>query len=114
MLNVSLRDYQPESVSRVKAVIVDDWQEVCRENTDVERLHVEYGLLESNVVTMCDVICRDGLAAWADDEPVFFNPMGLAVFDIGIAGYYLREARRLGKGIVLENAPTINGKHEDR
>jgi N-[(2S)-2-amino-2-carboxyethyl]-L-glutamate dehydrogenase len=103
LLHVSLRDYKPESVAKVKAIIVDDWQEVCRENTDVEQLHLRYGLLESDVRTMADVLCRNGFAAFAANETVFFNPMGLAIFDMGIADYYWREALRLGKGVVLDN-----------
>lgn len=104
LLNISLRDYMPESVEQVKAVVVDDWLEVCRENTDVEQLHIQAGLQESDVITLSDVLCRDGLAAFAGHETVFFNPMGLAVFDIGVAGYCLQEAQRLGKGIILEKA----------
>ncbi|MDR0270952.1 2,3-diaminopropionate biosynthesis protein SbnB [Paenibacillus sp.] len=104
LLNISLRDYMPQSVAGLKAVVVDEWVEVCRENTDVEQLHIEHGLLESNVLTFADVICREGLATFTKEEPVFFNPMGLAVFDIGVADYYLQEALRLGKGIELEDA----------
>lgn len=103
LLNISLRDYKPESVTRKKGIVVDDWREVCRENTDVEQLHLHHGLQESDVLTFADVVCREGLASLASEVPVFFNPMGLAVFDIGIAGYYLREALRLGRGIKLAN-----------
>jgi 2,3-diaminopropionate biosynthesis protein SbnB len=106
LLNVSLRDYKPECVAKVKAIVVDDWREVCRENTDIEQLHLRYGLQESDVRTLSDLICRNGLAAFAETEPVYFNPMGLAVFDIGVAAHYLQEALRLGKGIVLEDAPS--------
>ncbi|MDO7906252.1 2,3-diaminopropionate biosynthesis protein SbnB [Paenibacillus sp. JX-17] len=103
LLNVSLRDYKPESAAHLQAIVVDDWQEVCRENTDMEQLHLQYGLQESGVITLEDVICHDGLAALSKEEPVFFNPMGLAVFDIGIAALYLQEALRSGKGILLGN-----------
>ncbi|MEW9701158.1 2,3-diaminopropionate biosynthesis protein SbnB [Paenibacillus sp. SI8] len=102
LLNVSLRDYKLESVADVKAIIVDDWQEVCRENTDVEQMHIQRGLDESEVRTLSDVLCRDGLNAYGADEPVYFNPMGLAVFDVGLAAYYWREASRLGIGTVLD------------
>jgi 2,3-diaminopropionate biosynthesis protein SbnB len=102
LLNVSLRDYKPESVANVQAIVVDDWQEVCRENTDIEQLHLQYGLHASAVRTLADVVCRDGLAGLAAHEPVYFNPMGLGIFDIAIAGYYWREALRLGQGVQLE------------
>lgn len=102
LLNVSLRDYTTDSVAGVKAIVVDEWMEVCRENTDVEQLHLMTGLQESDVLTLSDILCRDGLAAYDDHETVFFNPMGLAVFDIGIASYYYHEAKRFGKGIGLD------------
>lgn len=105
LLNVSLRDFKPESVAQMQAIVVDDWQEVCRENTDIEQLHLKYGLPESAVLTLEDVICRGSLAAMDAKEPVFFNPMGLAIFDIGVAAFYLKEAMRLGKGVRLDDAP---------
>ncbi|MDR6554780.1 2,3-diaminopropionate biosynthesis protein SbnB [Paenibacillus qinlingensis] len=104
LLNVSLRDYKPESVSGVKAIIVDDWREVCREQTDIEQLHILYNLQESDVRTLADVVLRDQLASVAVEEPVYFNPMGLGIFDIAIAGYYWREALRMEKGVTLERS----------
>ncbi|WP_308637388.1 2,3-diaminopropionate biosynthesis protein SbnB [Paenibacillus silvisoli] len=102
LLNVSLRDYVPASVANVKAVIVDDWREVCRENTDIEKLHEQFGLCESDARTIADVVCREALADFAASEPVFFNPMGLGAFDIAIAGYYWLRALRMGIGLELE------------
>lgn len=104
LLNVSLRDYKPESVSGLKAIIVDDWREVCREQTDIEQLHLLYNLQESDVRTLADVVLRDQLASVEVQEPIFFNPMGLGIFDIAIAGYYWREAVRLNKGVTLEGS----------
>ncbi len=101
LLNVSLRDYEPACVAKLEAVVVDDWQEVCRENTDIERLHQRYGLRETDVRTLADVVCRGGLAGYAADAPIFFNPMGLGVFDIAIAAHYWRQAVEQGKGIEL-------------
>ncbi|MFB9327916.1 2,3-diaminopropionate biosynthesis protein SbnB [Paenibacillus aurantiacus] len=101
LLNISLRDYKPESIRSVRAVVVDDWQEVCRENTDIEQLHLEHGLKQSDVLTITDVVCRGRLADYGTDETVFFSPMGLAAFDIGIAAYFLRKAELSGIGIEL-------------
>ena len=102
LLHVSLRDYKPESLAQLRAVIVDDWQEICRENTDIEQLRDRYGLSESGVRTLADVVCRGALADYAADEPVVFSPMGLGVFDIAVAGHYWRRAVELGKGVELE------------
>lgn len=35
-LNVSLRDYEASWIQYADVIIVDDWEEVCRENTDIE------------------------------------------------------------------------------
>jgi len=103
LLNVSLRDYEPESVFGTAVPIVDDWTEVCRENTDIERLSLERGLNESDALTLADVVCGDGLKTIPSDMAVFFNPMGLGAFDIAIAGDYARLASERGIGIALED-----------
>ncbi|KWX71461.1 2,3-diaminopropionate biosynthesis protein SbnB [Paenibacillus jilunlii] len=102
LLNVSLRDYKPEALAAVTAVIVDDWDEVCRENTDIERLHLERGLTRGGTGRITDVVVRRCLAGFAEDEPVFFCPMGMAVFDIATAVYYVKQAREKGLGTVLK------------
>ncbi|KWX89198.1 ornithine cyclodeaminase, partial [Paenibacillus riograndensis] len=88
LLNVSLRDYKPEALAAVTAVIVDDWDEVCRENTDIGRLHLERGLTQGGTGKITDVVVRHCLADFAEAEPVLFCPMGMAVFDIATAVYY--------------------------
>jgi N-[(2S)-2-amino-2-carboxyethyl]-L-glutamate dehydrogenase len=102
LLNISLRDYKPEALSSVKAIVVDDWDEVCRENTDIERLHLELGLTRSATHTIADVVCRQRLFDFAPGEPVFFNPMGMAIFDIATAVHYVKQAREYGVGVELE------------
>ncbi|MDQ0871682.1 2,3-diaminopropionate biosynthesis protein SbnB [Paenibacillus sp. V4I3] len=107
LLNISLRDYKPESVAKVKAIIVDDWREVCRENTDIEQLHLLNDLQESGVLTLADIVLRNRLAAVAAEESIYFNPMGLGVFDIALAGYYWEEALKLDKGVRLESSRSV-------
>lgn len=101
LMNVSLREYMPNSVQAIKAIVVDHWREVCRENTDIELLHVQKGLMESDTVTLRDVVFAQALQFFAPTEPIFFNPMGMAAFDIAIAAYYWREAERRGIGVRL-------------
>ncbi|NMO96070.1 2,3-diaminopropionate biosynthesis protein SbnB [Paenibacillus lemnae] len=98
LLGVSLRDYLPESVAHLKTLIVDDWDEVCRENTDIEQLHLQHDLQKKDVGTLADAVCRGLLNQAGQQETVFFNPMGLAIFDIGTAGHYWRKALALGIG----------------
>ncbi|MBB6632989.1 2,3-diaminopropionate biosynthesis protein SbnB [Cohnella thailandensis] len=102
LLNVSLRDYAPDSVKLLRAIVVDDWREVCRENTDIEKLHLLHGLAEKDVLTLKQVVWEKGLEAYPPEEAVFFNPMGMAAFDIALAAYYLRQAERTGIGTRLE------------
>lgn len=102
LLNVSLRDYKSEALASVNAIIVDDWDEVCRENTDIQQLHLEQGLTRSDTQMITDVVIRDSLTGFAVDEPIFFCPMGMAVFDIATAVYYVKTAREQGMGTELE------------
>lgn len=101
LLNVSLRDYVPDAVKDVNAVVVDDWTEVCRENTDIERLHLLHGWTRERAVTLKEAVIGGGLARFVPGEPVFFNPMGLAAFDIGVAAHYGRKALQTGVGVRL-------------
>lgn len=94
LLNVSLRDYRPEIFKFVKdSIIVDEWGEVCRENTDIEIFHKEKGLLEEQVRSIDDIVVHNIIDSYPVDMPVMFNPMGMAIFDIAIAKYYLDIAK---------------------
>lgn len=97
-LNVSLRDYHVTAFDDFKnSIIVDDWDEVCRESTDIERMSIEKGLSSNHVKTIIDVH-KGCMAAYPCELPVMFNPMGMAVFDMGIAAHYRKIAvdRQIG------------------
>lgn len=99
-LNVSLRDYKPEMLSHFKGnIIVDDWDEICRENTDIERMHLYQGLQKEDTLPLPEIY-RD----WEKikmGSPVFFNPMGMAVFDIALATCYYRQANERHVGMAI-------------
>lgn len=98
LLNVSLRDYKPSIYKWVKdSIIVDDWDEVCRENTDIENMHRKYGLSRNDTMDMYDVLF-DSKMSKADSKPIMFNPMGMAVFDMAVAYYYYQKLLYLGYG----------------
>lgn len=98
-LNVSLRDYTTRVFDYVKSsIVVDDWQEVCRENTDLEAMHLQMGLQESEVRTIADVVVADAMAEYPAETPIMFNPMGMAVFDVAIADYFRKQAQAQGIG----------------
>lgn len=101
LLNVSLRDFLPSSIKDIRAILVDDWDEVCRENTDIELLHVDHGLTREASFTLSNMVIANQLANYSSNDSIFFNPMGLAAFDVAIAAYYFREALHLGIGTSL-------------
>lgn len=101
-LNCSLRDYKTNILDFTKAIIVDDWVEVCREKTDIEMMHKERGLEEKDTKSIVDVVCHNAMAGYPADMPVMFNPMGMAVFDIATGRYYYDMAKAGGFGQELE------------
>ncbi len=102
-LNVSLRDYTTSIFDSVKdAIIVDDWEEVCREKTDVEMMHLDKGLLEEGTKSIVDMVTGDCMKDYAADQPIMFNPMGMAVFDMAVAAYFMKQAKEKGVGLELD------------
>ncbi|REK74496.1 2,3-diaminopropionate biosynthesis protein SbnB [Paenibacillus paeoniae] len=102
LLDVSLRDYQLEAIQAIRSIVVDDWTEICREDTDIELLHRETGLQASDVMTLGDVGCRNALSGLADEETVLFCPMGMAAFDVAIAHWFVQQGNSLGIGTWLD------------
>ena len=97
-LNVSLRDYQVDMKDYMNAIVVDDWDEVCRQNTDIENMHKVKGLQKEDTLSIADIVCKDALKQHTAPSVVMFNPMGMAIFDIATGYYYYREAttRKIG------------------
>ncbi|WP_028595936.1 ornithine cyclodeaminase [Paenibacillus assamensis] len=101
-LNVSLRDYDSSTYEYFKeAIIVDNWEEVCRENTDIEQFHLNNGLSKEGAFSLVDVIINDALKNHDFNKPVMFNPMGLAAFDIAVGRYYFEKSCEMKEGIEL-------------
>lgn len=101
-LNVSLRDYTVDVYDFFKgSIIVDNWEEVCRENTDIENLHLKKGLQEVDTKTIIDVVTKNCLKDYSKELPIMFNPMGMGVFDISIGAYYLKLAENSQLGYKL-------------
>ncbi|HMQ61518.1 MAG TPA: hypothetical protein PKE06_12670 [Flavilitoribacter sp.] len=102
-LNVSLRDYVPDFMDFVDLMIVDDWDEVCREKTDIEMMAIHKGLKKEDTVNLVDVFCNGALNRLDQNEVVMFNPMGMAVFDIAIGAWYYEKAKELAICTILED-----------
>jgi ornithine cyclodeaminase len=101
-LNVSLRDYKPEMRQYMDTIIVDEWEEVCRQNTDIENMHKTTGLQKEDTLSMAEVVCQNALQQLSSDDAVIMvNPMGMAMFDMAIGEYYYRKALNQGIGLEL-------------
>lgn len=103
LLNVSLRDFKNEILQYISnKIIVDNWEEVCREATDIERFHLAGLLDEKDTVSISDVLCQSVMSEMNFGSPIMFNPMGMAVFDISIAEYLYLECKSINAGTELE------------
>jgi ornithine cyclodeaminase len=101
-LNVSLRDYNSDVYPYFKqAIIVDDWTEVCRENTDIERMYLNEGLKESDTYSLSELITKEPLNGLDAELPIMFNPMGMASFDIAIGTFLYKESLEQSIGLQL-------------
>lgn len=100
-LNVSLRDYESSFLKYVSRIIVDDWDEVCRENTDIERMNKYEGLKKEDTLSMEEFIIGNKLEKLGKNEVVMFNPMGMAIFDIAVGCYYLKKSNENKIGLTL-------------
>ena len=108
-LNVSLRDYKPEVFPWFKnGIIVDNWEEICRENTDIELFNKTNGLQKADVKEIQDMLQDDCLSFTDKDQPIMFNPMGMAVFDIAMADRFLKLANETDAGVLLDESVFAN------
>lgn len=103
LLNVSLRDFKVGIYDYISNnIIVDDWEEVCRENTDIENMFKEKGLKKEATKSIVDVVCNECLKDYDKKEALMFNPMGMAVFDMAVGTYYYNRAKETNKCIELD------------
>ena len=103
-LNVSLRDYKSDVYPWfANAMIVDDWDEVCRENTDIEMFYKTQGLQKTDVLEIHELLESDYFASLDKYQAVMFNPMGMAIFDIAMADNFLKLALNRQVGVLLED-----------
>lgn len=100
-MNISLRDYDADFLRYVDKMIVDDWNEVCRENTDIEIMHKEKGLKQDDTISISDLVAGNPAYERKAEDVVMFNPMGMAVFDIAVGAHYLKLAKEKKVGVKL-------------
>lgn len=100
-MNISLRDFDVHFLRDIDLVVVDSWEEVCRENTDIEVAHKSFGLAKGDVYEITQLLNFQSMPV-RPDSSIMFCPMGLAVFDIIVANYYYNLAVERGYGIEFE------------
>lgn len=102
LLNVSLRDFEPSIMDYTQSIIVDDWEEVCRANTDIEVMHKERNLNKEDTKSVVDVVLHKAIEKFPDNQAIMFHPMGMAIFDITIAKLYFEMAKKHNIGLNLD------------
>lgn len=102
LMNVSLRDYKLDVYDYVKdGVIVDNWEEVCRKNTDIEKANESKGLQKEDTHTIMDVM-EGKVFGTIRPYAYWFNPMGMSSYDIAIGNYYYQKVKENKLGLELE------------
>lgn len=114
LLNVSLRDFTPDILNYTRSIVVDDWEEVNRESTDIYEMSTTRGLKREETKSIVEVVCSDALRHFSREEAIMFNPMGMAVFDIAIAAHYYNIALIEGVGINLQNEESVSNEEDNR
>ena len=101
ILNISLRDFDPEVVLKCDNV-VDDLDHVCRENTSIHLTANKTGNTDFVRCGIADVINKKQPGR-SGGKPVMFSPFGLGVLDIALGKYVLEKADEAGMGTVIED-----------
>ena len=101
ILNISLRDFDPEVVLKFDNV-VDDLDHVCRENTSIHLTANKTGNTDFVRCGIADVI-NNKQPGRIDGKPVMFSPFGLGVLDLALGKYVLEKADRNEIGTVIES-----------
>ena len=92
ILNVSLRDFKENIYEYVSGgIVVDDWDEVCRENTDIEYLHLNCSLNKEDTLNIRDIVNGE-LKNIDPNQVIMFNPMGMAIYDMSVANRVFQTA----------------------
>lgn len=100
LLNVSLRDYCDSMYQYIKGgIVVDDWEEVCRENTDIELFHKMNDLSKQDVIDIVEYMYGNWIETIPAKQTIMVNPMGMAIFDITSAKYIYQVANDKSIGI---------------
>ncbi len=100
-LNISLRDYFPDFRKHVGMLLTDNWEEVCRENTDIELMYKAGLIAKEDVYSIFEIDKGKVFKNLDQNTVVMFNPMGMGIFDIAIGARYYSNSKQRGIGVSL-------------
>ena len=66
-------------------------------------MHLQNGLDKDKTKSLADIVVRGEVSDFSVDDAIFFNPMGLAIFDIVIAKHFYTLAVERNIGTILED-----------
>jgi len=95
--NISLRDFCMFDENISPLVIVDSWEEVNRRGTNIENMSISKRIRKGDTISFADA--ANIFPDLEGHDFYFFNPMGMAIYDIAIADLYLQTYFH-GKGCV--------------
>ncbi len=99
ILNVSLRDFIIKDFEKSDyTVVVDDWEEVAREKTNIETMYKDQLIEKKDTIEIFEFI---NMVEIDKRKTIFFNPMGLAIFDVSVASFMYVEAEKRQIGVEL-------------
>lgn len=103
LINIALRDPKFNAVQRASKIIVDDWVQANREKTTLNLMY-EQGLLkdENIYAEIGDIVSGIKPGRTGDDEIILFNPMGMAMEDIGVARAVFVQAQKSKLGNYID------------
>jgi 2,3-diaminopropionate biosynthesis protein SbnB len=98
---LSFEDCEP-GVLLASKVVVDDWDQCCREDKPIHRL-TRAGLFSRERVhgELSEIVTGRRFGRESEDELVYVNPMGMAIEDLAVAWMVFQAATGSGLGLAL-------------
>lgn len=101
ILNISLRDFEPE-VILASDNIVDDLDHVCREKTSIHLAEQTSGNREFVRCPIADII-EGKQTGRVNGKPTIYSPFGLGVLDLALGCYVKDRGIKENKGTIIED-----------
>ena len=102
IIAISLDDCTPRVFMSARHIVVDDFDQCCREDKLLHRLVMAGSFSREQVsASLGEVVA--GIASWPvrQGDNVYVNPMGMAIEDLAVASTVYHKAAAMGIGQVL-------------